>query len=75
MLSVASATPAFDGPTRFEVPPAKPGRGRPPTSLKADRDHTQVKALAASLPKQAWHTVTYRDLTASRSARGSRSSA
>jgi hypothetical protein len=29
--------------------------------LKPDRDHSQVKALAASLPTNAWETVTYRD--------------
>jgi SRSO17 transposase len=61
VLSVSPATTVFEAGTRFEVPPAKPGAGRPPRIPRADREHTSVKALAASLPAQAWHTVTYRD--------------
>jgi len=61
VLSVSPTTTVFPTGTRFEVPPAKPGAGRPPTIPKPDRKHTQIKALAASLPKKAWHTVTYRD--------------
>jgi SRSO17 transposase len=61
VLSVSPTTAVFDADTRFEVPPAKPGAGRPPTVPKADREHTQVKTLAASLPAKAWETVTYRD--------------
>jgi SRSO17 transposase len=61
VLSVAPATTVFEAGTRFEVPAAKPGAGRPPTIPKADREHTQVKALASSLPTESWHTVTYRD--------------
>ncbi len=61
VLSVSPATTVFDADTRFEVPPAKPGAGRRPKIPKPDREHTQVKALACSLPKKAWRTVTYRD--------------
>ena len=61
MLSVAATTTAFDADTRFEVPPAKPGRGRPPSALKPDREPIQVKALAASLPAEAWETLAYRN--------------
>jgi SRSO17 transposase len=61
VLSVSPTTTVYTAGTRFAVPPAKPRAGRPPKIPKADRDHTQVKALAASLPKKAWHTVTYRD--------------
>jgi SRSO17 transposase len=61
VLSVSPTTTVFDAGTRFEVPPAKPGAGRPPTVPNANREHTQVKTLAAGLPAKAWQTVTYRD--------------
>lgn len=61
VLSVSASTAVFAAGTRFEVPPAKPGAGRPPSVPKADRKPTQVKTLAAALPRQAWKTVTYRD--------------
>ena len=61
VLSVSASTTVFDAGTRFEVPPAKPGAGRPPSVPKPDREHTQVNKLAASLPAKAWETVTYRD--------------
>jgi SRSO17 transposase len=51
----------FEAGTRFEIPPTKPGRGRPRTVPKPDQDHTSVKNLAGSLPAEAWQTVTYRD--------------
>jgi len=61
VLSVSASTTVFDAATRFETPPAKPGAGRPPSVPKPDREHTQVKKLASSLPARAWRTVTYRD--------------
>jgi SRSO17 transposase len=61
VLSVSASTAVFETGTRFEIPPAKPGAGRPPTVPKADRKSTQVKTLAAALPRKAWKTVTYRD--------------
>ena len=61
VLSVSPTTTVFAAGTRFEIPPAKPGAGRRPSVPKADREHTQVKTLAAALPAEAWQTVTYRD--------------
>ena len=61
VLSVSPTTTVFEAGTRFEIPPAKPGRGRPRTVSKPDQDHTSVKNLAGSLPADAWQTVTYRD--------------
>jgi SRSO17 transposase len=61
VLSVSPTTTVFAAGTRFEIPPAKPGAGRPPSVPNADREHTQVKTLAASLPAKRWKTVTYRD--------------
>jgi SRSO17 transposase len=42
------------------------GRGRPPKLLQRDAEHRplSVKALALSLPKSAWRTVTWREDTA-----------
>ena len=61
VLSVSASTAVFDARTRFAIPPDKPGAGRPRTVPKPDREHTQVKTLAAALPAEAWETVTYRD--------------
>jgi len=61
VLSVSAQTNVFGADTRFEVPAAKPGVGRPPKRPKPDRDHTQIKDLARSLPTSAWEAVTYRD--------------
>jgi len=61
VLSVSPTTTVFAAGTRFQIPPAKPGAGRPPTVAKPDSEHTKVKTLAASLPADAWQTVTYRD--------------
>jgi len=62
VLSVSPETTVFDPVTRFAVPSRRPGsRGRGPTVARPDREHTSVKALACSLPAEAWQTVTYRD--------------
>jgi len=61
VLSVSPTTTVFAAGTRFEPQPRKPGRGRPPTRLKADGDHVQIKTLLAELPASAWERVTYRD--------------
>jgi SRSO17 transposase len=62
VLSVSPETTVFDAGTRFAVPPRRPGsRGRAPSVPRPDREHTQVKQLARSLPATAWQTVTYRD--------------
>ena len=48
--------------------PAQPGRGigRPPKLLRRDEQHQpiSVKALALSLPAEAWQTITWREGTA-----------
>jgi SRSO17 transposase len=48
--------------------PAPPGKGigRPPKLLRRDAQHqpTAVKALAVSLPAEAWQTITWREGTA-----------
>jgi SRSO17 transposase len=58
-----SAWPAGTGPL-----PAPPGRGigRPPKLLRRDEQHQpiSVKALALSLPAEAWQTVVWREGTA-----------
>jgi SRSO17 transposase len=45
--------------------PAKPwsGRGRPTSRTRRDREHqpVQAKALALSLPQEAWQVVTWRE--------------
>jgi SRSO17 transposase len=44
------------------------GRGRPPKLLRRDTKHrpVSVKQLALGLPKQAWHTVEWREGTSER---------
>jgi len=62
VLSVSSETTVFAAGTRFAVPPRREGsRGRAPSVPRPDREHTSVKQLAASLPQDAWRTVSYRD--------------
>jgi len=59
----ASVWPPGTGPL-----PAPPGRGigRPPKLLRRDEQHQpiSVKALALSLPAEAWQTITWREGTA-----------
>jgi SRSO17 transposase len=64
-LGVCSSTTVWkprEGPL-----PKKPwsGRGQPPKRLRRDPDHQPVSvlALAQSLPKKAWKTVTWREGT------------
>jgi SRSO17 transposase len=62
VLSVSAEMTVFPADTRFVVPPRRAGsRGPAPSVPRPDREHTSVKELAASLPAQAWQTVTYRD--------------
>jgi SRSO17 transposase len=55
--------PPGTGP--LPAPPGK-GLGRPPTLLRRDEQHQPiaVKALALSLPREAWQTITWREGTA-----------
>ena len=45
------------------LPKTRSGRGRPQTRLQRDDEHQpiSVKALALSLPKEAWQTVAWRE--------------
>src|SRR5207253_1955532 len=47
-------------------PPPRSGRGRPQKRLQRDAQHQpiSVKALALSLPGEAWQTITWREGTA-----------
>lgn len=58
-----SVWPPGTGP--LPAPPGK-GLGRPPTLLRRDAQHQPiaVKALALSLPREAWQTITWREGTA-----------
>jgi SRSO17 transposase len=42
------------------VPERRPGRGRPPSALVADRQPRQLAQLAASLAPETYQTFTYR---------------
>ena len=48
------------------TPQARSGRGRPQQRLQRDQQHQpiSVKALALSLPEEAWQTITWREGTA-----------
>ncbi|MEJ7786113.1 MAG: IS701 family transposase [Solirubrobacteraceae bacterium] len=61
VLSLSADTSVFVAATQFAVPPAKPGRGRPPTVLLADREPRSIAKTAAELTSDAWQTVTFRD--------------
>jgi SRSO17 transposase len=58
-----SVWPPGTGP--LPAPPGK-GMGRPPKLLRRDEQHQpiSIKALALSLPAQAWQTITWREGTA-----------
>jgi SRSO17 transposase len=45
------------------LPQTRSGRGRPQTRLQRDGEHqpVTVKALASSLPEEAWQTITWRE--------------
>jgi SRSO17 transposase len=45
------------------LPQTRSGRGRPQRRLQRDREHQPitVKALALSLPEEAWQTITWRE--------------
>jgi SRSO17 transposase len=45
------------------LPQTRSGRGRPQTRLQRDGEHqpVTVKALALSLPQEAWQTITWRE--------------
>lgn len=61
VLSIAADGGVFDAATTFAVPPGSPGRGRPPSRLRADRAPTPIAALVAGLGEDLWQPVCFRD--------------
>jgi len=62
-LGISSTLTVFRGTPPVAIPPPTPGRSRPPTRLQltdASRPEA-VRAIAASLPPQAWRRVTWRN--------------
>jgi SRSO17 transposase len=57
VLAVSPEIGVFGPETVFAVPERKPGRGRPPSVARADRNHESVRALAERLPAEAFKTV------------------
>ena len=65
VVGIQSSTSLW-APGTEPLPPKRwSGRGRPPSLMRRDGDHKPVsaKALALSLPDDAWHTVTWREGT------------
>jgi SRSO17 transposase len=57
VLAVSSQIAVFGPETDFIVPERRPGRGRPPSVARPDRQPESVRALAERLPAEAWQTV------------------
>ena len=57
VLAVGPDVGVFAPETTFTVPERRPGRGRPPSVARPDRDPESVRALAERLPDDAWRTV------------------
>jgi SRSO17 transposase len=57
VLAVSPEIGVFGPETTFAVPERKPGRGRPPSVARPDRNHESVRSLAQRLPADAWKTV------------------
>lgn len=60
VLAVGPQIGVFGPQTTFTVPDRKPGRGRPPSVARADRDPDAVLELAQRLPDDAWRAVACR---------------
>jgi SRSO17 transposase len=60
VLAVGPQIGVFDPETTFTVADRKPGRGRPPSVARADRDPEAVLELAQRLPDDAWRAVACR---------------
>jgi SRSO17 transposase len=60
VLSVNADARIHDRDTVFSVAERRPGRGRPPSALVADRKPCQLSALAASLDPKTYQTFAYR---------------
>jgi SRSO17 transposase len=60
VLAVGPETTVFDPDTSFAAPPRRGTRGPKPSARRPDREHRQVRALAASLPAAAFQAVAFR---------------
>jgi SRSO17 transposase len=57
VLAVSPEVGVFGPETTFTVPERTPGRGRPPSVARPDRESESVRALAERLPAEAFKTV------------------
>lgn len=60
VLSINPDARVHDPNSVFGVPERRPGRGRPPSALVADREPCQLSELAAALDAAEYQTFTYR---------------
>jgi SRSO17 transposase len=63
VAGILTTTTVWPQGTAPMLPKARSGRGRPQVRLRRDDEHQpiSVKALALSLPKEAWQTVAWRE--------------
>ena len=63
VAGILTTTTVWPPGTAPLLPQTRSGRGRPQTRVQHDGKHQpiSVKALALSLPKEAWQTVTWRE--------------
>jgi len=68
VAGIAATTTVWPPGAAPLLPQTRSGRGRPQTRLQRDGEHQpiSVKALARSLPKEAWQTVAWREGSAER---------
>ena len=68
VAGILTTTTVWPPGTAPLLPQTRSGRGRPQTRLQRDSDHQPIsaKALALSLPKEAWQTVAWREGSAER---------
>ena len=59
VLSIGAGTGVFGPETSFAVAERRPGRGRPPHALHADRPHESAEALARRLGPEAMATIIF----------------
>lgn len=60
VLAVGPETTVFDPDTTFAAPPRRGTRGPRPSAQRPDREHRSMRALAASLPAEAFQAVAFR---------------
>ena len=63
VAGILTTTTVWPPGTSPVLPQTRSGRGRPQTRLQRDSQHQPIsaKALALSLPQEAWQTVTWRE--------------